>query len=331
MLHGKDILEASKHPLSTHKELRFFINRLRTQTGTPCTFESRVKGVDGSEGPDECTAVMGKSITLSKGFDAVREFTRALIKDMEEASAELPVVQAVDDLGVGWWVQRDDKLQLAVDACAVLQQQYPFMEMENVCRHFQSLASLTREQSNALLAQLNASKLEDTGVNKAYWQQVMAANGLFKNIVQERPVLHHLAMLCLTVTRSGCAVDRFGALFKKAVNEKASRWHPVPLLRNLILRKEVSNYVTLDTREALVLYKSLRSRQASKTWRKAGSGSKKTGRSKIRVYDPDVVCDEQGLVFLLNEELATEDRVTEDSELEPEAEVVPPVDSDDEK
>ena len=210
LLHGTNVLELNNHPLSTHVELKFFVTRLRMRSAGTYTFECRKLNKNGQEGSEECTATMGKAISLTAGFTAVRAFTNALIREVEETVTELPMVKAVDDLGIFWWIDDDTKLELAVAGCFVLQEKYAFLEMVDLSRNFQHLAAMTRERSVEALGQLQMQKWDSKGANKAYWQAVMSATGMFAQVVAERPPLKDLAMLCLTITRSACAGTGLG-------------------------------------------------------------------------------------------------------------------------
>ena len=97
----------------------------------------------------------------------------------------------------------------------------------------------------------------------------------------------------------------------------------MPLLRNLILRKEVPNFVHLDTTPAVAHYRQLHMRQPRTIWRKDGSG-RTPGRRNRKVYDPNVLCDQDGVLFLLKEEPGDDEGAIEQDGAVGEAEVQPP-------
>ena len=69
--------------------------------------------------------------------------------------------------------------------------------------------------------------------------------------------------------------------------------------------------MVLDVKKAVSFYRGLKVRQPRTTLRSAGSGNKRSRRN-VHQYDPNVLCDEDALVFLLREELEDGEEVDVD-------------------
>lgn len=246
---------------------------------------------------------LGDTITFKKAFKALRDLTQAMITHLAVATEQPKQVTAVEALGVARWVNSDAALSEALDGCDTLANVYHRLHMLQVGRDFQVLADQVRQKSGEVLQQLGATKFDEGGVSKKFWQHICGGKGMFSEIIGNRPLLRTLAKVCLTVSTVSCPVERFFSAVKLATGERAGAWSPTTLLRQLRLQLEAASHVDYDVREAVQVYKTVRSKvNGRKYWRKEGKG-RKGAPKRIRTYDGTVYTDPQELVSMLLEEI----------------------------
>ena len=312
LLLGATLQDIAKSGLSAHRTLKGHANHLRF---SPDKKECTVKYVLNA-GPDPVTykAVLNATTKCTDSMVTLRQVVNKMIGELKVNVKDDPIMEAVDRLGVRWWIHDEASCELAVEACATLGDQYGRYHCGEMGRCFQQLVELTQAQEKQVLAALRC-KWEDNGASKKFWQYVYCGTGVFAELVTARPNLLDLARMCLLLSRSSVTVDRVGSQLNQIITVQANRWHPVPLLRRLVLIREVPSYLILPVEDAVKFYRSLKLRQPRKCLRSAGSGSKK-GRRRVVVYDPNVLCDDDALVFLLREELEDGNEVEVDPQQE---------------